>query len=338
VNWLSTYAGLFVGSWALTGLVRRYTLRRLMDVPIERSSHDRPTPRGGGIAFVSIYLVFGAALLLIDAPQRAIWLALLGALPIAVIGWVDDHVGLSRILRLGVQIGAAIWAVAWLGGLSTLDTGLGTIRLGPAGSVLAVLGIVWSTNLFNFMDGIDGIAGTQTIVVAGAAGTLSVLSGSQAIAVPCFGLVACVAGFLVWNWPPAKIFMGDVGSAPLGFIIASLTLAGERNQGIPLLVWTILMGLFLVDATATLLRRILAGERWYEPHRSHAYQRAVQDGRSHLFVTSCALVVNLALAGVAAAALSYPHLRLAFLGGITLALFALWWRLTVATRFARMGS
>lgn len=296
--------GLAVGlAWLLTGQVRRYAERRLMDLPNARSSHRQPTPRGGGLAIV---LVFSLALAGLAGLGRVPWplfMALAGFVPLAAIGFVDDHGHVPARWRFLVQLAAAVWALAWLGDLSRLTIGGHLLNLGGIGHLLAALWIVWMINLFNFMDGIDGIAGLEAMSVAASA---ALLAGTDAaVAGPSLALAAATGGFLIWNWPPAKIFMGDVGSGALGFVLAVLALWSAGQGTLSLGVWWILAAVFLVDATLTLLIRLGRGERWYEAHRSHAYQHVARRRGAHRPVTLGVFAINvlwlLPLAWLAAA-------------------------------------
>jgi Fuc2NAc and GlcNAc transferase len=305
-----------VASWLIAGRVRQYAIRdSLLDVPNERSSHSVPTPRGGGVA-IAVVTLCGAALsaALGLVPIRLAIAIIGGGALVACVGFIDDRRGLSPLIRALAQTAAATWTVGWLGGLPALDVGVGTVRLGWWGGGLAVAGIVWVTNLYNFMDGIDGLAGGEATLVGGAAGVLFLATGRTDLALMAWLVAAGSAGFLLWNWPPAKLFMGDVGSGLLGFLFATLAVASENTGSLPLLTWVILTAAFLVDATITLVRRALRGERWYAAHRSHAYQRAVQYGRSHQRVTSSVLVLDLALCALAAIAVRRPSLLLPAVG------------------------
>jgi len=214
---------------------------------------------------------------------------------------------------------AAAWALYWLGGLPSLRVGAGAVELGPAGTVLAALGLVWFVNMYNFMDGIDGIAGSEAVTAGLAGGALLLALGSPGLATLSLLLAAASAGFLAWNWQPARIFMGDVGSGFLGFCFAALALASERAGALPLLGWVLLLGVFLFDATATLGRRVVRGEKWYDAHRSHAYQRAVQGGWRAAAVTGAVIAINLVLGALAWAAAAEPRRLLpALLGGAAL--------------------
>jgi Fuc2NAc and GlcNAc transferase len=163
---------------------------------------------------------------------------------------------------------------------------------------LAVLGIVWATNLYNFMDGIDGLAGAEAASV-GLLGAALLAPWNPSLAVVAALVAGSAAGFLPLNWAPARIFMGDVGSGFLGFLFAALAVASEHAGALPALIWLLLLGVFFADATITLLRRFVRGDRWYAPHRSHAYQRAVQGGWSHAGVSGAVLGLNAALGAMA---------------------------------------
>lgn len=314
-------AAALAAGWAGTGLVRRYALQKnVLDVPNARSSHRVPTPRGGGMAIVLTSLAAIAALAGTGVlPWRAGVALGVGGLAVAAIGWKDDHGGVSAPARALVHFAAAAWAVAWLGGLPSASLGRESLFLGPFGALLAVVGIVWATNLYNFMDGIDGIAGGEAVTTGTIGGALLLAAGEPGLAAAAFALTGASAGFLLWNWHPARIFMGDVGSGFLGFAFATLAVASERAGAVPLLAWVLLLGAFVFDATATLLRRARAGERWHEAHRSHAYQRAVQAGLSHARVSGAVVAVNLLLGVLAAAAWRRPEwLVPAFATGVVL--------------------
>jgi Fuc2NAc and GlcNAc transferase len=283
--------GALLASAVITGLIRRFALRHgVLDVPNERSSHRTPTPRGGGVAIVVATSVALGVLVWRGAVRSDLLVALAGGgVAVALVGLMDDRRRVSAGVRLAVHLAAAIWAIFWLGGLPPLQLGGQVVALGWPGWVLAVLGIVWVLNLFNFMDGIDGIAASEATFVAWCGGLLAagVSAGSAA-----FVLGAACLGFLGWNWPPARIFMGDVGSGYIGYSIAVLALAAARSNPVAIWVWLILGGVFFVDATVTLLRRLRRGERVHEAHRSHAYQWLGRRWGSHLRVTLVVLLVN----------------------------------------------
>ena len=279
----------------LTGVVRRLAQSGgVLDVPNERSSHDTATPRGGG---TSIVLVVSAAAILLavrgSLDQQLTLALLVGGMPVALVGFFDDRHSVPARVRIGVHLAASVWAVVCLGGLPPLLVGSQLVHLGWAGNLLAVLGLAWTLNLFNFMDGIDGLAASEAVFVTAAGAGLTYLSGVHS-SVPATSLVVAAGslGFLIWNWPPAKIFMGDVGSGYLGFVIAVLAIAATRQNPASLWTWLILTGVFVVDATVTLMRRFTRGERVYEAHRSHAYQRLARRWGSHRRVTVVVLLVN----------------------------------------------
>lgn len=297
-------------SWVLTGLVFRYTMSRgILDIPNHRSSHTVATPRGGGLAIVVTFLAGVLVLTELGIVPSRLGVAILGGgLLVAGIGWLDDkNGGLSALIRACVHVVAAVWAIYWLGGLPSLSLGFTHITIPPLWTCLATVGIVWSINLYNFMDGIDGIAGSEAVSVAVVGGVLTAASGAWDLAWLSWMLGLSCAGFLVWNWPPAKIFMGDVGSGFLGFMFAVMAIATENRGVVPLFAWILLLGVFVVDATATLIRRMLRGERWYEAHRSHAYQLVVRAGYSHKQTVVAVLAVNAVLSGLAVIVCMWPE-------------------------------
>jgi len=298
----------FVATLLLTRGVLRYAVAQaLLDLPNERSLHSRPTPRGGGLAIVLVVLGGFAMLAAAGVIDQATGVALVGGGSlVAAVGWMDDRKGVSTRLRLTFHLLAAIWSVIWLHGMPSLAIGATSVYLGVAGAVIAILAIVWTTNFYNFMDGIDGLAaGEAASVGLGAAGLLT--PRSPALAAATAIVAGAAAGFLPWNWERARIFMGDVGSGFLGFTFATLALASENAGTMPSLVWLLLMAVFFADATITLFRRILRREPWYAAHRSHAYQRAVHAGWSHGRVTMVVLVLNLGLALLARLAARSPE-------------------------------
>jgi len=308
----------------LTGRMKTFAEKRsLLDHPNQRSSHSSPVPRGGGLAIVITvvgYLIFAGILGQLD------WNFVIGmgggGLAVAAVGWADDVRSLSASLRLVVHFAAATWAVAWIGGFPSLNTGEAVVRMGIVGSVLAVIALVWAINLFNFMDGIDGIAAIETISIGTLGGVLFLLRGDSQWAALSFVLAAAALGFLKWNWSPARIFLGDVGSGFLGFMIGAIAISSERSGSVPFLVWAILFAAFIVDATVTLFRRIPRGD-WRHAHRSHAYQRAVQSGLSHARVSVGFALFNLFLGLLALVAARrrewmVPLLLVAFAGGLAM--------------------
>ena len=290
-------AATFAISIWLTGRVLRFAQRQaILDHPSERSSHSRPTPRGGGLAIVVAFLLgLGAGTALEIVPLRlAVALGGGGAL-IALVGWRDDRVGVPPRVRLLWQAVAASWALGWLGGYPSMALGGFSLPLGVLGVPVAIAGIVWAINLFNFMDGIDGIAGIEALSIGLGGALLLLVGGLPDGAAVSLMLAAAALGFLKWNWAPARIFMGDVGSGFLGLVVAVLAVWSERNSGPPAVLWSVLGMVFVFDATLTLVRRAFRGERVTEAHRSHAYQRLVMAGWSHAGVSLATLAINLVL-------------------------------------------
>lgn len=283
-----------LGSLALTALLRQYALRRsIIDIPNARSSHTVPTPRGGGVAIVLTFafaLVWLAGAQLITVAESA---ALLGAgLLIAIIGFMDDHGHIAARWRLLGHFAAAIWMLSWMQGLPAISAFGVTFDLGWVGHVLAVFYLVWMLNLYNFMDGIDGLASLQAICACLALTLIYFLSGQPSMMWAPLLLSVSVAGFLYWNFPPARIFMGDAGSGFLGIILGGLSVQAAWAGSEFFFAWLIMLGVFIVDATFTLIRRLARGDKVYEAHRSHAYQFASRQYGRHLPVTLAVAVIN----------------------------------------------
>jgi len=257
------------GTW----LARRYALQHaLLDAPGERRAHTQPTPRGGGIGIVVALLLAGVWLLREVVDPVAFGAMLAGFALVAFVGWVDDHRPLSPWTRLAVQgIAAALLACA--------------MYRQSHEPVLALAAFVLSmglANVWNFMDGINGIAATQAILVGLAIAILQAGPGSWW----AWALVAATLGFLPFNFPKARVFMGDVASGALGFALAALLMQGLIGaQPIHWALWALPPSAFLIDASLTLLGRMRRGERWWEPHALHAYQKWAQRRGSHVAVT-----------------------------------------------------
>lgn len=285
----------FFVSLVLTGGLRRYALARsLMDVPNARSSHSVPTPRGGGVAIVFGFLSVLPILAFLGGLSWTFTWALVGAgVGIALLGFLDDHGHIAARWRLLGHFLGAIWALFWLGGLPALELFGFVLDLGWLGHVLAAIYLVWMLNLYNFMDGIDGIASVEAICACLGACLLYWLGGFENLILAPLVLAMAVAGFLYWNFPPARIFMGDAGSGFLGIILGLLSLQAAWTSPKLLWVWLILLGVFIVDATVTLLRRLLRGDKVYEAHRSHAYQFASRHYGRHMPVTLVVTAINL---------------------------------------------
>jgi Fuc2NAc and GlcNAc transferase len=309
MQWVLPWVAALLASVLMTGMARKYALKaQLLDLPNHRSSHTQPTPRGGGIGIVVVSLLSAAALWIAGTIDTDLALAFIGGgIAIATVGFLDDRGAVPVAVRFGIHIAAAVWALYWLGGLPPILLGTHLVDIGLAGDGLAVVAIVWVLNLFNFMDGIDGLAGSEAAFITLAPCAILVLldPGLAALA-GCVGFASL--GFLAWNWPPAKIFMGDVGSGFLGYAISALAIAHGRVDPVGVPVWLILGGFFFLDATLTLFRRLARRERLYEAHRSHAYQWLARRWGSHRRVTLTVVATNaLWLLPCATAAVFYPN-------------------------------
>lgn len=281
-------------SFGMTGVLRRYALEKsIMDIPNARSSHSVPTPRGGGVAIVLAFLVSLLSLAIAGFADTATLVACAGAGGlIAIVGFMDDHGHIAARWRLLSHFAAAAWSLICLGGMAPLQFWGMQVDLGWLGALLAAVYLVWLLNLYNFMDGIDGIASVEAITACLGASLLYAVAGHAGLIVLPLMLAAATAGFLVWNFPPARIFMGDAGSGFLGIILGIFSIQAAWASPVLFWGWLILLGTFIVDATFTLLRRLARGDKVYEAHRSHAYQFASRRNGRHLPVTLAVAALN----------------------------------------------
>lgn len=308
------YLFIFVASLLLAYFIRTFALKKSLLAKVnERSSHTTPTPHGGGIAIALTWFLGLIYLVTCKEIESSLFYALMCGSLLSVVSYFDDLYELSPKLRLFVQAVVCLAGLYALGGLNRIDFGFWVLENQVICNVLAFFGIMWFINLYNFLDGIDGYAGSEAIFLA-IAGWL--LFGGEHFLV----LVSSVAGFLVWNWHKAKIFMGDVGSTLLGYTIAIFALY-YQNNGVSIFVWIILFGLFWFDATLTLIRRYRNHEKLSLAHRKHAYQRLVQSGIAHDRVVFFALSINLVLLILGYSAFVYPS---GMLGWFILALLFLY--------------
>lgn len=256
---------------------------RILDYPNERSLHSRPVPRTGGIAILIGILAGVSVFALIEGapPARLLWLGV-AIMLVAFVSFLDDRRPLSPRYRLAVQIAAASLLLAAGLAIETLPLPGVSISLSPAiAATLTLLYVVWMTNLYNFMDGMDGFAGGMAIFGFGSLGTLAWVAGHEHFAAFNFVIAASAVGFLFFNFPPARIFMGDTGSSVLGFLAAGMSTWGNYVGAVPLWVSVLIFMPFIADATVTLLWRLFRGEKVHEGHKSHYYQRLVQLGWAH---------------------------------------------------------
>jgi Fuc2NAc and GlcNAc transferase len=260
--------------------------KSLVAIVNERSSHTVPTPHGGGIAIAVTWFLGLSYLFYINDIEANLFYALMVGIIISVVSFFDDIYELSAKIRLLAQALVAIGGLIAIGGLNSIDFGVFAISNSIITNIFAFLLIVWFINLYNFLDGINGYAGSEALFLSLAG--MIIFGGSH------FGILAvAVLGFLYWNWNNAKIFMGDVGSTLLGYNIAIFTIYYANQEPSNLWIWIILFGLFWFDATLTLIRRKLNGEKLSLAHKKHAYQRLTQAGWSHFQVTNYAIIVNL---------------------------------------------
>lgn len=286
------YLFLFILSFTLTYLIKNYAIKKsLIDIPNDRSSHSVPTPHGGGIAIAVTWFAGLVYLYFEHQIETSLFYAFMMGTVISIVSYLDDLFELSAKLRLLVQSLVAVGGLIALGGLGSINFGIFSIENQFITNIFAFLLIVWFINLYNFLDGIDGYAGSEAVFLA-LAGFL-LFGGSHFLV-----LVVAVLGFLVWNWHKAKIFMGDVGSTLLGYNVAIFTLYYANLESSNLWVWGILFGVFWFDATLTLFRRYKNKEKLSQAHRKHAYQRLTQSGWSHDKVVVASIGVNILLFGI----------------------------------------
>jgi Fuc2NAc and GlcNAc transferase len=304
-----TFLVLFALSFGFIWCFKFYACKHnLVDHPNQRSSHVIPTVSGGGVVFVILwllYVLYSCFIGIVSLQSMLVFLP--GAFLVALIGFVDDHKQISARWRFLIYLIAATISIITLGGFSSLMIAGHVLHWGWVGSIFAIVAIVWSINLYNFMDGIDGIAAIEAVFVFGIGGYFIWNAGGYGLAMLAWGLVVLIFGFLVWNFPPAKIFMGDVGSAFLGFLVVVFALAGEHWYKVPAILWLMLYGVFAFDATVTLIRRVLAGEKWYTAHRLHAYQRLQLKNWSHKRILLRVIAINVVLAVVTLGAYFWPR-------------------------------
>src|SRR3990167_11169556 len=309
MNFFFVSAGLLlILSLLFTYLIRIVSLKKnIVDIPNHRSSHQVSTPRGGGLAFV--FLFYAALFLLFQQRfiQHPILLSLLGGIPIACVGYCDDLFGVKAKWRGLIHMLSAIWALAWLGGVPLITIGAVSYHAPMLFFMVATFITVWFVNLYNFMDGIDGLGGMEAVFVSSIAGCILLYGGVYSIAFICLALSVAVAGFLVFNWPPAKIFMGDVGSGFLGFIFADLMWITNNYHQLSFPFWWILLSVFIGDASYTLIYRMIQKKNWKQAHREHAYQRLTQAGVTHKHMTLSIFVINLLICLPAVDIYSHLH-------------------------------
>ena len=283
------YLILFFISFLLTYLVRNYALKKALLAEVnERSSHTTPTPHGGGIAITITWFAGLTYLFFSNAIDNSLYFALMCGAILSIVSFFDDVHELPPKMRLLVQSIVALLGIILLGGLKSIDFGFFVIENQILTNIIAFFAVIWYINLYNFLDGIDGYAGSETIFL-GIAGYI-LFAGVHFLV-----LIVSVAGFLVWNWHKAKIFMGDTGSTLLGYNIAIFTIYYADKNPENLWIWIVLFGLFWFDATLTLIRRYKNKEKLSQAHKKHTYQRLVQSGFTHDRVVLLSIILNILL-------------------------------------------
>jgi len=288
--WIIVFFALALFSFILTWFVRLWAQKfQILDIPNKRSSHNIPTPRGGGVAIVICWYIGITLLFLHDNIADNLYYAFLSGLILAVVSFIDDILSLKPAIRLVGQLISASLALFFLAGIDlnwiSDWKSVSEIFLIP----LLIISIIWFINLYNFLDGIDGYASIEAICIAA---TIFIFTGNTL----CLILLGSVAGFLFWNWPRAKIFMGDVGSTQIGFILIVLGIYLNNENQFNIIQWIILTSPFWFDATYTMLRRLRNKEKLTQAHKKHAYQRMIQHGYTHLQTDLALIALNFLMA------------------------------------------
>ena len=298
---------LLIVSYLLTWVIKNFsTKNRILDIPNERSSHSLPTPKGGGLAIVIAWYIGITILFFFGAVSSNLYFALLSGILLAAISLLDDVFDIQPVIRLSVQTITVIISFILLKGIQTVYIGDKDIFPMIILYTITIVGMVWFINLYNFLDGIDGYASFEAITIGLA---LYFFTGQSINLI----LIASVSGFLIWNWPKARIFMGDVGSTQLGFVIVVLGVYFHNEHKLSIICWLILLAPFWFDATLTLYRRWRNNEKLSQAHRKHIYQRLVQSGFSHLKVDIFLSLINLILIFMVFVCMKYKVLQIPLL-------------------------
>lgn len=315
----------FLLSVLLTIYYRRLALRfRILDIPNERSSHKQPIPRGAGITFFISFNLILALLIQQDIlTMKYTFPVFLGGPVIMLLGYWDDLSSIPAAVRLTVHLFVSLFIFILISSGFSKEVEISFLPAWPwLTTAFCILFIAWFINLYNFMDGCDGLATSVGMVGSGLISLLSYLSGHEDLAIIYLILAYSLAGFLVFNWHPAKVFMGDAGAYFLGYVFGALALVSKMYYDSSLYIHLIVFGLFVVDATWTLARRAWRGERVFNAHRQHAFQKLIKMGWGHARVTSLyVLITVLWLFPMAALCMNYSTLSFLFLVAAYLPIF-----------------
>ena len=312
---LGSFAASVGLTWVLRGWLER---RRVLDAPNERSLHQRSTVTGGGVAVASVLIVLW--LLLAVAGRKPAPELLIPIAALTLVGLLDDIYNITWLPKLTLQISVAVAFAAAAGPLPHLEMFGFAVYSTWLATAFAVFWMVAFVTIYNFMDGIDGLAGGYGAVCACVLGLWFVLFGGFELGLFLYGVMAACLGFLIWNWSPARIFLGDAGSMMIGGTLAAASIIGQRDYDMPLGGFLLLFAVFIGDTTYTLIRRAVRGERLWRAHREHLYQRAVQSGLPHSYVTGKVLLISVIIALPASLEIGRvdPRLLWPFLCGIVL--------------------
>jgi Fuc2NAc and GlcNAc transferase len=284
-----TIVGLTLLSFALTKIIQIIARKKkIIDIPNQRSSHDTPTPRGGGLAIACIWYLLISFLFVTYRIPNNLYFALLSGIVISIVSLIDDLKNVPPFIRIAAQFVSVSASLFFLGGLQTIDLGFVSCNIPLIFNLLVIIVWVWCINLFNFMDGIDGYLGTEAVFIFL---SLFLFTGNRLV----LYLVPIILGFLFLNWPKARIFSGDTGSTLIGFSLMVFAIYFQNSGTISIIVPLILTGLFWMDATVTLYRRLMNREKLIVAHNKHAYQRLVRAGFSHSKVLNIGILINLFL-------------------------------------------
>lgn len=305
-------------SWVLTGVFRLVALKsNLLDIPVSRSAHNTPVPVGGGIVLVFIFMTAVVSLYLTERLSFPQFMSFMGAFVIAAVGFVDDIKKLPIHWRIIPQLACSIWGIWWLDGIPDIDFFAFQVSSTWILNSLGVVALIWLVNLYNFMDGIDGIAASELAFVNVMSLLFVIKFRDSGIFLLSLVSLGASCGFLIWNWSPAKLFLGDVGSGFIGYALGIMAVITLHLGVMTVWTWLVLLAVFVVDTLVTLLRRVIAGNKWYQGHASHGYQKAAKRFSSHRKVTISVMLINTFwLAPLAWLSVEYPNL------GIVIALIA----------------